>query len=206
MSYSPIHPYIAMATRTVFEQETLPQLGALHNFALQLCRDEQYSRDLVQETLLKAYTYFHTYREGTNCRAWLFQICKNSYINEAKRRKHQPVALDFQEEESGDRSGRSDDVERGPHVLMSDHSGFMLAGLLSDEVVAAFEVLPTDYQTVLILCDMEGYTYDEIAEFMQTPVGTIRSRIHRGRKMLGDQLRNYARARGYGAKRQSLSN
>jgi len=195
-----------MATRTTFEQEALPQIGALQNFALQLCRDEQYSHDLVQETLLKAYTYFHTYREGTNCRAWLFQICKNSYFNEAKRRKHQPVAMDFQEEESGDRSGKNSDGERRPHLVMSEHSGSMLTGILSDEVVAAFELLPADYQTVLILCDMEGYTYDEIAEFMQAPVGTIRSRIHRGRKMLSDQLRDYASARGYEVQQPSLSN
>ncbi len=196
-----------MAARTLFEQEALPQLGALKNFAFQLCRDEQYSRDLVQETLLKAYTYFHTYREGTNCRAWLFQICKNSYFNEAKKRKYQPAAIDFQELESGERSGKSEDGRRSLHILMSErHSGSLYTGVLGDEVVTAFETLPADYQTVLILCDMEGYTYEEIAGFMQTPVGTIRSRIHRGRKMLGCQLRDYAGTRGYKIQQQSLSN
>ncbi len=196
-----------MATKTLFEQEALPQVGALQNFALQLCRDEQYSRDLVQETLLKAYTYFNTYREGTNCRAWLFQICKNSYINEAKRKKLQPVAVDLQEQETGEYGERAEDEGRGVRIAFHGrYSESLQTEVLSDEVTTAFEALPGDYQTVLILCDMEGYTYSEIAEYMQTPVGTIRSRIHRGRKMLASQLHGYARAQGYLAQHSSAHN
>lgn len=196
-----------MAAKTLFEQEALPQVGALQNFALQLCRDEQHSRDLVQETLLKAYTYFNTYREGTNCRAWLFQICKNSYINEAKRSRLQPVAVDLQEQEAGEYGERAEDEGRGVHIAFHQrHSEFLGTEVLSDEVTTAFETLPADYQTVLILCDMEGYTYGEIAEYMQAPVGTIRSRIHRGRKMLANQLHGYARAQGYLPRHSSTRN
>jgi RNA polymerase sigma-70 factor (ECF subfamily) len=182
-----------MATRALFEEEALPQLDALQNFALKLCRDEQFSKDLVQETMLKAYTYFHTYREGTNCRAWLFQICKNSYLNDAKRKKHQPVAVDFQEEDSIEYTGRSVEEGRSTYALLRDYRSENLhADVLGDEVAKAFEVLPADYQTVLVLCDIEGYSYDEIADFMQVPIGTIRSRIHRGRKILADELGDYA--------------
>ena len=196
-----------MAARTLFEQEALPQVDALQNFALQLCRDKQLSMDLVQETLLKAYTYFNTYREGTNCRAWLFQICKNSYINDAKRKKLQPVAIDLQEQEAGDHGERAEDEGRGLHISFQDTiSESLETDFLSDEVTSAFEMLPADYQTVLILCDMEGYTYDEIAEYMQAPVGTIRSRIHRGRKMLANELLGYARTQGYISQRSSTNN
>jgi RNA polymerase sigma-70 factor (ECF subfamily) len=196
-----------MAARTLFEQEALPQLAALQHFALQLCRDEQYSRDLVQETLLKAYTYFHTYREGTNCRAWLFQICKNSWFNEAKKRKYQPTTVDFQTLESGERSEVNDDDARSLHIMMSEyHAGSLRTAAFGDDVVTAFDALPADYRTVLVLCDMEGFTYDEIATFMNAPVGTIRSRIHRGRKILEGRLRDYACGRGYATQQPSLTN
>jgi RNA polymerase sigma-70 factor (ECF subfamily) len=169
-------------------------MGALRSFALQLCKDEQYSHDLVQETMLKAYLYFHTYREGTNCRAWLFQICKNSYINEVRRRKHQPMLLDLQGEESGDWSRGSDDSPRELHVtLMGDTA----SDTLGDEVYRALTLLPPDYQTALILCDIEGHTYEEIAEFVNAPIGTVRSRIHRGRKLLAGYLQNYAVTQGF---------
>ena len=173
-------------------------MSALQSFALQLCKDEQHSRDLVQETMLKAYLYFHTYQEGTNCRAWLFQICKNSFINETRRKQLQPVAIDFQQAESGDWSGGDGATLNDVYVNMGQQNGgTILTDALSDEVYKAIDVLPSDYQTVLILCDIEGHTYEEIAGFMQTPVGTIRSRIHRGRKLLADRLTKYARARGY---------
>lgn len=185
-------------TASRFEQEALPQMRALQNFALQLCKDEQYSQDLTQETMLKAYMYFHTYREGTNCRAWLFQICKNSYINEVRKRQHQPVAVDLQGEESGDRSHRDNDTARERHVRLDDQQAANTAtDALGDEVYRALAVLPSDYQTVLILCDIEGHTYDEIAEYLHAPVGTIRSRIHRGRKLLARRLTRYARSQGF---------
>jgi RNA polymerase sigma-70 factor, ECF subfamily len=187
-----------MTAQTSFDEEALPQIEALHHFALQLCRDEQNSKDLVQETMLKAYTYSNSYRQGTNCRAWLFQICKNSYINDTKRRKHRPVALDLLEGEALD-GVPGNATQRGAlyRLLHGGCSEHLNTEVLSDEVAAAFETLPADYQTVVLLCDVEGYSYDEIATFMNAPVGTIRSRIHRGRKILERQLRNYASQHGY---------
>lgn len=190
-----------------FEEEALPQISALQSFALQLCKDEQHSRDLVQETMLKAFLYFHTYREGTNCRAWLFQICKNSFINEARRKQHQPVAIDFQQVESGDWPDGDDNTSGEAHVKMSHLAADnLITDALGDEVHRAIEMLPSDYQTVLVLCDIEGHSYEEIAGFMQTPVGTIRSRIHRGRRLLAKQLMDYAEMRGYGTRLSSTCN
>jgi RNA polymerase sigma-70 factor (ECF subfamily) len=182
-------------------------MHALQSFALQLCKDEQHSRDLVQETMLKAYLFFHTYQEGTNCRAWLFQICKNSFINEARRKQRQPVAIDFQQVELGDWPNGDDKTLRDVHVKMSkQHTDNIVIDALSDEVYRAIDLLPPDYQTVLILCDIEGHTYEEIAGFMQTPVGTIRSRIHRGRKLLSGHLMDYARELGYSSQLSSARN
>jgi RNA polymerase sigma-70 factor (ECF subfamily) len=185
-----------MAVNSLFERETLGHLEALRHFALQLSKDEQYTNDLVQETMLKACRYFHTYKEGTNCRAWLFQICKNSYINDFRRKRLEPVPVDFQEEAS--RSAGDEGELREVRPMFADEPFSTLhAGLLSDEVAQALTAIPVDYQTAVILSDIEGHTYEEIADFMQSPIGTIRSRIHRGRRMLAEQLREYAHEQGY---------
>jgi len=187
-----------MTTTVLFEREAIPQMEALQSFALQLCKDEQRSNDLVQETMLKAFRYFHTYKMGTNCRAWLFQICKNSYINEYRRRQYEPVVVDFREESASYHDAMDGDTEHEFHVRPSDESALLThEAVLSDEVASALNSLPTDYQTALILCDIEGCTYEEIADFVQSPIGTIRSRIHRGRKMLVNRLGAYAHNQGY---------
>jgi RNA polymerase sigma-70 factor (ECF subfamily) len=142
--------------------------------------------------MLKAYTYFHTYKEGTNCRAWLFQICKNSYINNYRRKQYEPVAVDFREEASLPWSAANSKRQREVRVHPTDDSSLQMhSDLLSDEITASLNALPQDYQTALLLCDIEGYTYEEIASFMRVPIGTIRSRIHRGRKILARQLIGY---------------
>ncbi len=181
-----------MTAETVFEREALPQLGALHSFALRLCGNEQYSRDLVQETMLKACKYFRGYEAGTNCKAWLFQICKNSYFNEYRRSRYEPMSVDFQNEEKSDE--RMFQIPLVDNTVGEHHSAFF-----GDEVTSSLESIPEDYQTAVLLSDVEGYTYEEIAEFMRVPIGTIRSRIHRGRKMLAGRLSGYARRHGYGS-------
>jgi RNA polymerase sigma factor (sigma-70 family) len=180
---------------TLFFQEALSHLDALRNFAFKLCRDEQCTNDLVQETMLKAYRSYHTYQEGTNCRAWLFQICKNSYINDYRRKQYETIPQDFSEELASADGDHAHTVRwsLADQTVLHTHEA-----AVGDEVAAALESLPADYQTALILSDIEGYTYEEIAEFSHTPIGTIRSRIHRGRKMLAAQLEEYARRHGYG--------
>ncbi len=179
----------------LFFQEALSHLDALRNFAFRLCRDEQSTSDLVQETMLKACRSYQTYQKGTNCRAWLFQICKNSYINDYRRKQYETIPQDFSEELAG-ADGDHAPTARGS---LADQTVLRVhEAAVGDEVAAALESLPADYQTALILSDIEGYTYEEIAEFSHTPIGTIRSRIHRGRKMLAAQLQEYARRHGYG--------
>lgn len=179
----------------LFVQEALLHLDALRNFAFKLCRDAHNTDDLVQDTMLKALRSFHTYQQGTNCRAWLFQICKNSYINEYRRKQYETIAQDFTE----DAATMDDDAHRKPRWSLADNSVSRgHEAIVSDEVAAALETLPPDYQTALILSDIEGFTYEEIAQFSRTPIGTIRSRIHRGRKMLAARLEKYARHLGYG--------
>lgn len=187
-----------MLTVSQFEKEALPQMDALKAYAHQLCRDEQLSQDLVQETMLKAYRYFHTYKEGTNCRAWLFQICKNSYINQYRRRQYEPLPVDFMESTFAG-SSVAEGVNAGEfHPSLRDESAEQHHHhILGDETFAALRDIPVDYQTAIMLSDIEGYTYQEIAEFSRVPIGTVRSRIHRGRKMLAHRLAGYAKCSGY---------
>lgn len=179
----------------LFLQEALPQMDALRNFAFKLCRDHHSTNDLVQETMLKAFRALHTYRPGSNCRAWLFQICKNSYINNYRRKQYETVVADLTAECTTAQDGRL----REYHFSLTDESSVEAhRATLGDEVMLALHSLPPDYQTALILSDVEGFSYEEIAEFSQTPIGTIRSRIHRARKMLAQRLEHYAQRQGYG--------
>jgi RNA polymerase sigma-70 factor (ECF subfamily) len=189
-----------MKVPTMFEIEAIPELEALRQFSFRLCRDEQRSQDLVQETLLKACRYFHTYQQGSNCRAWLFQICKNSYINDFRRKKYETVPVDFQNERGSITGGPEDDQVYSNHASPVDESfALMERDLLTDEVASALGQLSPEYQTALILSDVEGFTYEEIAAFTRAPIGTVRSRIHRARKLLAQRLARYARELGYAA-------
>jgi RNA polymerase sigma-70 factor (ECF subfamily) len=178
-----------------FNREALPQMDALRDFAMSLCKDPQRTSDLVQDTLLKAFHKFDTYQPGTNCRAWLFQICKHCFINDCRRKRLQPLATDFDEDSARPDWGadeiRSLRVKEGAlHEELADGS------VLGDEVTTALDGLQPDYQTALLLSAIEGYSYEEIAEFTKAPLGTVRSRIHRARKLLSRQLADYARTEG----------
>ena len=181
---------------TPFAREALPQLRALREFALSLCKNQQRTDDLVQDTMVKAFRHFDSYKQGTNCRAWLFQICKHCFINDCRRRRYEPVAVDMDAALSSDGS-ESEGLREVRPIVADAEAPSALASLLSDEVAQALEEIPLDYQTVLILSDIEGYSYEEIAEFIRAPLGTIRSRIHRGRKMLAERLGEFARREGY---------
>ncbi len=176
-----------MAHATLFEQEAIPELQALQRFAYRLCHDTQHARDLVQETMLKAFTHFEGYREGSDCRAWLFQICRNSYINDFRKRVRRPLPTDFQDEGGGVWTDATE--HHANAVILSDTSDLTAHGNgLSDEVVSALQRLPETHRTVVILCDIEDHPYEEIAEILSIPVGTVRSRLHRSRKMLARLL------------------
>jgi len=177
--------------RAAFEREAIPHMDALFNFALRMTLDQREAEDLVQETYLKAFRFFDKFELGTNCKAWLFRIMKNSYINRYRRAQKSPETLDYDSVEAFYYSIRGEGMEE------QNQAAALFANILDDEVTVAIESLPEDFRTVVILCDIEGFTYEEIAEFVDCPVGTVRSRLHRGRKLLRDALLEYAVGRGY---------
>lgn len=174
-----------------FEREAVPHMDALHNFALRLTGDEDDANDLLQETYLRAFRFFDKFEKGTNCKAWLFRIMKNSYINAYQKKKKTPVQLDYEEVEKyyeNVKPSNPDDAHLTADTFES---------LLDDEVSQAIAKLPEDFRTVIILTDIEGFTYEEVAEFVDCPIGTVRSRLHRARKMLYTELQGYAQEKGY---------
>ncbi|MFZ1081897.1 MAG: sigma-70 family RNA polymerase sigma factor [Candidatus Kryptoniota bacterium] len=174
-----------------FEKEMMPHMAALYNFALRMTGDPDDAKDLVQETYMKAYRFFDKYEQGTNAKAWLFRIMKNSYINRYRKESKEPDKIDY------------DDVKdfyasiKDAGVDTNDLQEKIFGNLFEDEVAKALQDLPEDFRTVVILCDIEGYTYEEIADFIEIPIGTVRSRLHRGRKMLHSMLRSYAVTHGF---------
>ena len=186
-------PVVSRSTKkkhTEFEAEALPHMDVLFNFALRTTGNEPDARDLLQETYLKAYRFWDKYEKGTNIRAWLFRIMKNSYINRYRKETKEPDKVDYDDIENFYNTIRAESTD--PNDLQEQLYG----NLLGDEVTKALQSLPDDFRTVVILCDIEGLTYEEIAEFVECPIGTVRSRLHRGRKLLQATLFEYAKQQG----------
>jgi len=177
--------------RKNFEKEMLPHMAALYNFALRMAGDPDDAKDLVQETYMKAYRFFDKYAQGTNAKAWLFRIMKNSYINRYRKESKEPDKIDYDDIKDFYASVKDSTADN------NDLQEKIFGNLFEDEVAKALHELPEDFRTVVILCDIEGYTYEEIADFIEIPIGTVRSRLHRGRKMLRSMLRDYALKRGF---------
>lgn len=175
----------------VFEQEFLPQLDALYNFAFHLTYNEDDANDLVQEAYLKAYRFINSYIVGTNAKAWLFKILKNAFINDYRKRSKRPTKVDYEE------IVRHHDSEDGSNVGSLDMRHDVFQGMLGDEITNALNSLPVDFRTVVLLCDIEGFTYEEISKIVDIPIGTVRSRLHRARNMLKEKLKTYAAQYGY---------
>ena len=177
-----------------FEREALPHTDLLYNYALRMTNNPADAQDLVQETYLKAYRFWDKYEQGTNIRAWLFRILKNSYINRYRKESKEPETVDFDDFQNYYTAVRDERTDSG------DLRESLFSNLLEDDVSKAIADLPDDFRTVVILCDIEGLTYEEIAGFVDCPLGTVRSRLHRGRKLLRQRLLRYAKDRGYVAK------
>lgn len=174
-----------------FRSEMLPHLDAMYNFALRLTMDPTDAEDLVQDTIVKAFRFFNSYEKGTNAKAWLFRILKNSYINNYRKKSKRPNEVDYDEVSTFYESIRADQTDT------SDLEVRMYRDMLDDTVTKALEDLPEDFRSVVLLCDVEGFTYEEIANMLDVPIGTIRSRLHRGRNLLRAALESYARKRGF---------
>jgi len=166
-------------------------INSLYNFAYRLTLDEDDANDLVQETYLKAYRFFNSYEQGTNAKAWLFRILKNSFINDFRKKSKEPSKVDYQEVES---FYNSDDIDEN---ITTDLRVESLQDMIGDEVANALNSLAVDFRTIIILCDLEGFTYEEMAKILDIPIGTVRSRLHRARNLLKDKLRAYAGTMGF---------
>jgi RNA polymerase sigma factor (sigma-70 family) len=176
---------------TIFDGEFMPHIDSMYNFAYRLTFDEDDAKDLVQDTYLKAYRFINSFEQGTNAKAWLFRILKNSFINEYRKKSKQPTKVDYQEVET---YYNSDDVD---YQSTTDLRAESVKDMLGDEISNALNSLAVDFRTVIILCDLEGFTYEEMAKILDIPIGTVRSRLHRARNLLKDKLRGYAQNMGY---------
>ena len=174
-----------------FNEEIIPHLDALYNFGLRLTSDPNDAEDLVQDTIVKAYRFFSSYEKGTNAKAWLFRILKNSYINNYRKKSKKPQEVDYDEVATFYETIRAERTET------SDLEDKMFRELIDDELSNALDNIPEDFRTVVLLCDVEDFTYEEIANMLDVPIGTIRSRLHRGRNLLKAELIDYASKRGY---------
>ncbi|MBK8441888.1 MAG: sigma-70 family RNA polymerase sigma factor [Sphingobacteriales bacterium] len=176
----------------IFEREFLPHADALYNFAFHLTYDEDDAQDLVQETFLKAYRFANSYTQGSNAKAWLFKILKNAFINDYRKRSKRPMQVELE-----DISSYHDSDENTNFIGYYDLREEIFQGMLGDEVMSALNSLPIDFRTVVLLCDVEGFTYEEMAKIIDIPIGTIRSRLHRARNMMKEKLQEYAQKLGY---------
>lgn len=175
----------------IFDHEFMPHIDSMYNFAYRLTFDEDDAKDLVQDTYLKAYRFINSFEKGTNAKAWLFRILKNSFINEYRKKSKQPAKVDYQEVETYYNSENVD------YSMTSDLRVDAVKDMLGDEISNALNSLAVDFRTVIILCDLEGFTYEEMAKILDIPIGTVRSRLHRARNLLKDKLRSYAGNMGY---------
>ena len=183
-----------MSAKDQFTSDAMQYAPQLFSTALRMTRSRSDAEDLVQETYIKGWRSFHTFQEGTNLRAWLFRIMTNTYINKynAKKRKGTEVELDDVEELFlYKRLGSIDQSQ-----LSSSAEDQMLELFTDDEVKNALEELPEDFRVPVLLSDVDGFSYKEIAEMLEIPIGTVMSRLHRGRKAMQMMLYEYARDRG----------
>jgi RNA polymerase sigma-70 factor (ECF subfamily) len=180
------------ALRERFERDVLPLLPSLYGAAMRLTRNPSDAEDLVQETYLRAFRGFGGFQEGTNLKAWLYRILTNQFINTYRKKQREPQIVegpdDLDEWYLYDKlGGRSVEVSAETEVLDQ---------IPDADVKAALESLPENFRIPVLLADVEGFSYKEIAEIMETPIGTVMSRLHRGRKALEKALWETARARG----------
>ena len=178
-----------------FERDALPYLDQLYGAAMKMTRNPQDAQDLVQETFAKAFASFGTFTEGTNLKAWLYRIMTNAYINTYRKKQREPylgVVEDLEDWQMGgaesttamsSRSAEAEAIDRTPATVVTD----------------ALNELPEDFRMVVYLADVEGFSYQEIADIVERPIGTVMSRLHRGRARLRQALGEYAREQGIGS-------
>ncbi len=178
----------ADARRESFEREALVHLDVLHRVALRLTGNAADADDLVQETMLKAYRAWDRYEQGTNAKAWLLTILRHAFINEYRRRARRPETVDVETIEP---------FVVFPAVQEDDPQGAFFDRLVDEQVLRAIDALPEAFRETLVLSDVEGLNYQEIARILEVPVGTVKSRLFRARRLLQARLYDYAVEMGY---------
>jgi RNA polymerase sigma factor (sigma-70 family) len=191
MSDNPLQNYSEKEKYQIFDAEFMPHIDSMYNFAYRLTMDEDEAKDLVQDTYLKAFRFISSFQRGTNAKAWLFRILKNSFINDYRKKSKEPAKLDYQEVETFYNSDEADSD------LTIDLRVETVQDMIGDEIANALNSLAVDFKAVIILCDIEGFTYEEMAKILDIPIGTVRSRLHRARNLLKEKLKEYAQSMGY---------
>jgi RNA polymerase sigma-70 factor, ECF subfamily len=182
-----------MADQAHFTELAMEHMPALYSAALRMTRNPSDAEDLVQETYLRAYRGFGGFTEGTNLRAWLYRILTNTYINSYRAAKRRPEIADVEDVEDLYLYHRLSSADGSPSRSAEEEA---LASFTDDEVKAAIESLPEAFRMAVLLADVEGFSYKEIAEITDVPIGTVMSRIHRGRRALQKALHDFAESRG----------
>lgn len=176
----------------VFTREFLPELDALFGFAFHLTRNEVKAEDLLQDTIERAIKAADQYQQGTNARAWLFKIMRNHFINGYRKESRRPQEVDYEP-----LAGMLPDEVSDNIPAQMDWNDDELANLVGDELLTAMNRLSDDFREVIILNDLQDFKYEEIAEILDIPIGTVRSRLYRARRALAEDLRDYAAQHGY---------
>jgi RNA polymerase sigma factor (sigma-70 family) len=188
---APHQHYSEKEKQEVFDGEFMPHIHSMYNFAYRLTLERDDAKDLVQDTYLKAFRFIESFQKGTNAKAWLFRILKNSFINDYRKKSKEPSKVDYQDVET---YYNSDEVDR---QITPDLRVESLKDMIGDEISNALNSLDVDFRTVIILCDLEGFKYEEMAKILDIPIGTVRSRLHRARNLLKEKLKSYAQSMGY---------
>ena len=182
----------SLTRRKEYEAEALPHMDALYRTALRMTKNESDAQDLVQEALIKAYRNWDKFESGSNCRAWLFKIMTNIFINDYRSKSRAPVSVNVDDIDDNYLYGQL--AQFGPS---ENPERQLFAKIFDDDVKKAIEELPDDFRMVVVLSFLEGFSYQEIADIADLQLGTVKSRLHRGRKLLQKQLYDYAVKNGY---------